>query len=315
MRRMFAPSGSLARGHILFVAILLFVASLVAACSNTGSVEPTVAASASGEESRPEVVSSNPEEATVGVAATAGETTGTSGAPFVAKPEMSGGSSYKADTILAVRFGAHRGYERVVIDLGTGDEPADAVPQWTLMNSADDGLLRVTLPSVSGTGVSDGKLGDALLESFHVVRAPDGGMFVDVFARKTFVYRVLELSNPARLVVDFKPGGEYLEAPPPAVGGNTVVVEPRAGARIEDPLTVCGYSRNFEASNTIVLTDSDGEVVIRRTVLSNDWTSTWGYFETTVDLPPFSGKGTLRVGAKSARDGSFEGVEMPVRGS
>jgi Immunoglobulin-like domain of bacterial spore germination len=313
---MFAPDGSGIRGHLLLAAILLLVALLVAACSNTGSVEPTVAASApASEEPRTEVVSSGPDEATVGVAATAGETTGSSGAPFVARSEASGGSSYKADTILAVRYGAHEGYERVVIDLGTGDEPAESVPEWTLMSSADDGLLRVTLPSTSATGVSNGKLGDALLESFHVVRAPEGGMFVDVFARKAFVYRVLELSDPARLVVDFKPGGKDLEVPLPAVGGNTVLVEPRADARIGDPITVYGYSRNFEASNTIVLTDSDGEVVIRRTVLSNDWTSTWGYFEATLDLPPFSGKGTLRVGSKSARDGTFEGVEIPVRGS
>ena len=140
-------------------------------------------------------------------------------------------------------------------------------------------------------------------------------MVACLFARKAFVYRVLELSDPARLVVDFKPGGKSLEVPMPAVGGNTVLVEPRADARIGDPLTISGYSRIFEASNTIVLTDSDGEVVIRRTVLSNDWTSTWGYFEATLDLPPFSGKGTLRVWAKSARDGTFEGVEIPVRGS
>src|SRR5215211_491008 len=209
MRAMFAPDGSVATGHILFATIPLLVALLAAACSNVGSVEPTVAASAPapGEESRTEVASSGPDEAAVGVAATAGETTGSSGVPFVARPEASGGSSYKADTILALRYGVHRGYERVVIDLGTGDEPAETVPEWTLMSSADDGLLRVTLPSMSGTGVSNGKLGDALLESFHVVRAPEGGMFVDFFARKTFVYRMLELSNPARLVVDFKPGG------------------------------------------------------------------------------------------------------------
>ena len=314
---MFAPDGSVVRGRLLFAAIPLLVALLAAACSNSGSVEPTVAASASasGEEPRTEVTESGPDEATVGVAATAGETTGSSGAPFVARSEASGGSSYKADTILAVRYGAHEGYERVVIDLGTGDEPAETVPEWSLMSAADDGLLRVTLPSTSATGVSDGKLGDALLEGFHVVRAPEGGMFVDVFARKAFVYRVLELSDPARLVVDFKPGGKHLDVPLPAVGGNTVLVEPRADARIGDPLTVYGYSRNFEASNTIVLTDSDGEVVVRSTVLSNDWTSTWGYFEATLDLPPFSGKGTLRVGAKSARDGTFEGVEIPVRGS
>ena len=93
-----------------------------------------------------------------------------------------------------------------------------------------------------------------------------------------------------------------------------MLVEPRAGARIGDPLTVYGYSRNFEASNTIVLTDSEGKTVVRRTVQSNDWASTWGYFETTLNLRPFTGKGTLRVGTEGARDGTFEGVEVPVRG-
>jgi hypothetical protein len=207
----------------------------------------------------------------------------------------------------------HEGYERVVLDLGTGEKPAEAVPEWTLTSSANRGLLRVTLPSMSQTAVSDGPLSEALLERFYVVRAPEGGMFVDIFVRKAFTYRVIELSDPARLVVDFRPAGSPLETRPPAVGGNTVVVEPRAGARIGNPLTVCGYSRNFEASNTIVLTDSEGETVIRRTVLSNDWTSTWGYFETTLDLPPFTGKGILRVGTESARDGTFEGVEVPVK--
>jgi hypothetical protein len=164
------------------------------------------------------------------------------------------------------------------------------------------------------TAVSDGAFGDALLDRFYVVRAPEGGMFVDVFTGESFAYRVLELSNPARLAVDFKPGGSPLKTSPPAVGGDTVLLEPRAGARVGDPLTVCGYSRNFEASNTIVLTDSRGEVLARRSVPSNDWASTWGYFEATLDLQPFKGKGTLRVGAGSARDGTFKGVEVPVKG-
>jgi hypothetical protein len=67
--------------------------------------------------------------------------------------------------------------------------------------------------------------------------------------------------------------------------------------------------------NMVILTDAQGETLVQETVLSNDWTSTWGYFETTLDVPPFSGEGTLKVGAQSARDGSFEGVEIPVHGS
>src|SRR3712207_3083989 len=183
------------------------------------------------------------------------------------------------------------------------------------MSPKGDGLLRVTLPSVSATSVSDGRFGDDLLKSFYVVRAPEGGMFVDVLARRAFTYRVLELSDPARLVVDFKPSEKPIEAPLPKAGGNTVLVEPRAGARIDASLTVSGYSRSFEASNTVVLANSRGEVLARRTVQSNDWASTWGYFEATLAMTPFRGKGTLRVGTESARDGSFEGVEIPVHGS
>jgi hypothetical protein len=282
---------------------------IAVACSSSGSVDRSV--EASGSPSGAEETA----EATVGVAERIEERGGSSGAPFVASSEASGGSSYEADTMLAVRYGVHEGYERVVLDLGTGDKPAETLPEWTLMSPQGDGLLRVTLPSVSATGVSDGRFGGELLKSFYVVRAPEGGMFVDVLARSAFTYRVLELSDPARLVVDFKPSGKHLHVPLPKAGGNTVLVEPRAGARIHAPLTVSGYSRNFEASNAVILVNSEGEVVIRQTVESNDWSETWGYFEATLDLQPFGARGTLRVGTQSARDGTFEGVEVPIRGS
>jgi hypothetical protein len=305
-------------------ALLLSLTVFAAACSSSGSEDRSVAASGSpsGGKPRTEVAvsestagSGETVEATVGVAARIEERGGSSGGPFVASPEASGGSSYDADTMLAVRYGVHEGYERVVLDLGTGDKPAETVPEWTLMSPQGDGLLRVTLPSVSATGVSEGRFGDDLLKSFYVVRAPEGGMFVDVLARRAFTYRVLELSDPARLVVDFKPSGKPLHVPLPRAGGNTVLVEPRAGARIHAPLTVSGYSRNFEASNAVVLVDSKGEVVVRQTVESNDWSETWGYFEATLDLQPFGTRGTLRVGTQSARDGTFEGVEVPIHGT
>jgi hypothetical protein len=55
--------------------------------------------------------------------------------------------------------------------------------------------------------------------------------------------------------------------------------------------------------------------VARQIVESNDWSETWGYFDATLDLPPFSRRGTLRVEAESARDGTFEGVKVPVHSS
>lgn len=272
----------------------------------------------------------NSMEATVGAVKETGATQGSTAAasagvngkeagsqgegPFSASPEASGGTSLDADSILAVRYGEHEEYERIVVDLGTGSKPAERVPEWKLTSPTGDGLLRVSLPSVNATKVSDGDLGGGLLKDFHVVRGPENGMFVDFFATRAFTYRVLELTDPARLVVDFNASKMPLGMPLPAEGGKTVLAQPREGERIGSPLTVSGYSRNFEAENTIVLTDGGGEVVARKSVSANDWSVTWGYFEATLDVPSFSGKGTLRVGSTSARDGSFEGVEIPVRG-
>ena len=302
----------------------LLAAALFAGCLNAGqavrSVEDSVQA-ASNVSAQPAHKSTSGgggvPEATVGAAShiegdLAGAADASSGLPFVAKAQTSSGSGYDADTVLAVRYGVYEDYERAVIDLGTGWEPAGAVPEWALASPEGDGLLRVTLPSAGATCVSNGEFGDGLLESFHVVRAPEGGMFVDFFAREAFLYRVFELGDPARLVVDFKPAGRDPKVPLPAEDGNTVLVEPRPHARISDPLTVSGYSRNFEAANIITLIDSSGKVLLRRTVRSNDWNHTWGYFEATLDLPPFSGKGTLKVGTEGAHNGPFKGTKIPV---
>lgn len=237
---------------------------------------------------------------------------------FVASPTDSGGSGYMADSILGVRFGDHEGYERVVVDLGSGGQPTSGIPNWTLSSPTGDGRLKMTFPSVRNTAVSDGSLEDAgaeLLKSFYVVRSPDGGMFVDFFAERAFYYRVVELPDPSRIAIDFTSAGSELAIPLPVREGNTVLTQPRRGAGITSPMTVSGYSRNPEASNTIVLQGPGGATLARQTVLSNDWTATWGYFETSVDFQPFAGQGVLKVGTQSARDGSFEGVELPVTNS
>ena len=291
--------------------------TLLVGCLDSDRAARTAKASAGTAETPKRSTSSGVPESTVGVSQIDGDLAETNDAssrvPFVEKTEDSGGSGYAADTVLAVRYGAHSEHEWAVIDLGTGKEPAGTVPEWTLTSEEGEGLLRVDLPSATATCVSGGKFGQGLLGSFHVVRAPDGGMLVDFFARRPFRYRVLELRDPSRLVVDFEPAGENLNVPPPAQGGDTVLVEPRPNTVIPNPLTVNGYSRNPEAANTITLIGPRGKVLARRTVRSNDSSHTWGYFEATIDLPAFSGRGTLRVGTGSARDDTFEGVEIPVR--
>jgi hypothetical protein len=259
-------------------------------------------------------------EATAGAATEiegdlAGADEASAGVPFVSKTRAGGGSGYDADTVLAMRHGAYEDYERAVIDFGTGWETAGTVPEWTLVSPEADGLVRVSLPSTTATRVSDGGFSGGLLEGFYIVQAPEGGLFVDFFARDAFLYRVLELEDPARLVVDFEPVGGAPKVSPPARSGNTVLVEPRQHAGISDPLMVSGYSRHREAANTITLIDSHGKVLARRTVRSNGWNHTWGYFEATLDLPPFSGEGTLKVGTGGAHKSDLEGIEVPVSAS
>ena len=237
---------------------------------------------------------------------------GTTGAPFTAVPEMSGGAEGVADGILGVRFERSEDYERAIIDFGSGGVPASRVPAWSLSSPTGEGYARITFPDVEATSVSDGSLGGFILDNFYVVRAPGGGMFVDLLATGAFQYRVTELSDPGRLLIDYRPADVELGFPLPAQAERTVLFEPRVGEAATNPLRISGYSRNFEASNTVMLRDSNGDVLLQTTVLSNDWLDAWGYFEASLEIPAFEGQAVLQVGTESPRDGSFEGAEVPI---
>ncbi len=233
-------------------------------------------------------------------------------ASFTAAPEMSGGTEGAADGIQGVRFERAGGYEQAIIDFGSGGAPASQVPAWSLSSPTGEGYARITFPDVEATTISDGSLGGSILDNFYVVRAPGGGMFVDLLATGAFQYRVTELSDPGRLAIDYRPASVELGFPLPARAERTVLFEPRVGEAVTDPLRVSGYSRNFEASNTIILRDPNGNVLLQTTVLSNDWLDAWGYFEVLLEIPAFEGQAILQVGTESPRDGSFEGVEVPI---
>lgn len=296
---------------LLLAALLLLVVGCAA--GDPGATAPRTEENP-GPASTGETTATVPETTAVeGGVGTASAEPETGEVPFGDEPRASGDAGGRADGILDVRFGVHEGYERAVVDLGEGSGRAEAAPEWRLESPEGDGLLRLSVPSVEATAVPDGEFGGELLERFYVVRAPDGGIFVDFFAREAFVYRVVELSNPARLAVDFRATGYPLAVPLPARGGDTVLVRPRDGESVGDPFAVSGYSRNFEASNEISLQSPSGDVLAQLTVSGNDWSETWGYFETSLPRPPaLADGGTLRVGTHDARDGSFEGVGIEV---
>ena len=291
-------------GALIWVALLVFV--LTTGCGQDNQEErgtETTGNSSTTSEGQARQETTSEEK-------TAGE--GTTGAPFTAVPEMSGGAEGVADGILGVRFERSEGYERAIIDFGSGGAPASRVPAWSLSSPTGEGYARITFPDVEATSVSDGSLGGFILGNFYVVRAPGGGMFVDLLATGAFQYRVTELSDPGRLLIDYRPADVELGFPLPAQAERTVLFEPRVGEAATNPLRISGYSRNFEASNTVMLRDSNGDVLLQTTVLSNDWLDAWGYFEASLEIPAFEGQAVLQVGAESPRDGSFEGAEVPI---
>lgn len=289
------------------ILIALLIAVLATGCGQDSGVEQgtgTTEGSSTAPESRTQQETTSEDEATSGA--------GSLEAAFTADPEMNGGSEGAADSIREVTFGQYQGYERAVIGFGSEGAPDSQVPAWSLSSPDGEGYARITFPGVEATSVSDGVFGGSILDNFYVVRDPDGGVFVDMYAAGAFQYRVTELSDPGRLVIDYRPARVDLGFPIPAQAERTVIFEPREGEAITSPLRISGYSRNFEASNTVVLRDSSGNVLSQSTVLSNDWLETWGYFEASLEFPAFEGLATLQVGSESPRDGSFEGAEVQV---
>lgn len=253
-------------------------------------------------------------EATTGVAEEPVEESPRTDQPFTAAPEDQGGESGAAGRISEVRYGVHEGYERLVVDFESDGGPATAVPEWRFQSPAGEGYSRITFPGLESTAVSDGDLWSSIMDDFFIARAPDEGFFIDIFATGAFQYRILELKDPGRLAIDYSPVSVDLYHPLPVRGERNVVMQPRPGEAVGGPLTVSGYSRNFEASTTVILRGPDGAVLAQQTVQANDWAETWGYFEASLDVPAFTGEATLQVGSQSPRDGTFEGVEIPVSG-
>jgi hypothetical protein len=133
-------------------------------------------------------------------------------------------------------------------------------------------------------------------------------VYVDVHLADAAEAHVSLLREPARVVVDLRPGGGALP-PPPARDARVVVLEPRGGPA-SYPLTVTGYSRTFEA-NVVARLEQGGEEVFETFTTATAWVDAWGHYSLSIPRGP-AGPVTLHVGEYSARDGSWEGVAVEL---
>lgn len=198
--------------------------------------------------------------------------------------------------------------ESFTFDFETSEgAPAISVPDMTVGHLDSFQVIRITL-DVASTIVTDQLVESGFVDRLYVVRALDGGMFVDMHLNTPAAARARVTSEPARLTVDLRPG--FVEfSGSSALDDLVVVVGPSDGASVTPTSSVTGYARTFEA-NVLLIATQDGQVVTETGTSAADWTETWGEFRQDVTLPP--GNVSLFVGESSPQDGSLAGVTLDL---
>lgn len=237
------------------------------------------------------------------------------GGPFVGDGtiEVDGaGGSADAHAVSGLRAAAHEGCERFVIDLATeGGDPAGTAGDVQAEFLRDLGVVRIELRDVEmvDSVATEASFGGPLAHSAYSVRSPDGRWtYVDLHVGEPAEANVFVLEDPARVVVDLRPGGGPVPEPTGDVN-SVVILRPRPG-EASYPLTVSGYSRLFEA-NTVVRLEVDGEEVFDDSTTATAWADAWGHYSLTIEDGP-TGEVTLHVGDHSARDGTWSGAEVEL---
>lgn len=239
------------------------------------------------------------------------------GDPFVARGAIPVADQGTGDArhMSAMRWERHDGCERVVIDLATADgDPAKAAGTVRAELLRDLSVVRIHVRDVRtvATHATDARFDGPLTAAAYAVWAPEGRwVYVDLHLDRPAEAHVFRLDNPARVVVDLRPGGAGL--PDPAVRGRRVVVlAPRQG-EASYPLAVTGYARTFEA-NVVARLVRSGKVARDTFTTATAWADAWGYYAVTFPDGP-TGRVQLQVGEHSARDGTWEGeaVDLVLR--
>ena len=215
--------------------------------------------------------------------------------------------------VTALRWEQHEGCGRFVIDLGEGGMSGEGggAGEARVAVLRDVGVVRVTLPGIRSVDpdATDATLGGPLARAAYVVWAPDeGSTWIDIHLDGPAEASAIALDDPARVVVDLRPGGDPLGGAP-TTGRHVVVLEPGPG-EASYPLHVRGYARTFEA-NVVARLEQDGRQAPEKFTTATAWVDAWGHFELTLEGGP-TGAVLLHVGEYSARDGSWEGVAIDL---
>lgn len=204
------------------------------------------------------------------------------------------------------------GCERLTVQFETTEGAPATTPPAVIVEFLDSRqVLRIRV-DVGSTVVTDQLMETPLVNRLFVVRALDGGMFIDLHLDGPAQARAEVSTSPARLTLELEAGVQALDTAA-VIDGNTVLLTPSDRAQPSaGTIEVAGYARVFE-SNVLVVASIGGQTVAQTTATAADWTETWGEFRAPIQLPP--GEVSLFVGEESPADGSLVGptINLTVR--
>lgn len=207
-----------------------------------------------------------------------------------------------------ISWQADEGCERFGLDFETNEgAPATTPPTVTVEYLESNQVLRIHM-EVEQTVVTDQLVETDFVDRLYVVRALDGGMFVDLHLVRSTQARAEVSNSPARLVIELQAGNEELMGIA-ATSDLAVVVVPPEGSEVGGTVDVEGYARTFE-SNVLLIATSGDELIAEAQTTAADSIDTWGEFKVSVELP--TGDASIFVGEEDAEDGGLEGVTVNV---
>lgn len=185
--------------------------------------------------------------------------------------------------------------------------PATSAPAIQIGHLESFQILRIGL-GVGSAVVTDQLVETDLVDRLYVVRALDGGMFVDLHLAAPAAARAEVQSSPSSLTVELRPGlVDFVSTAD--IDDNIVLIAPTSGTEVPATTGFSGYARTFEANVLMIVTRGD-DVAFETTTTAADWAETWGEFRSELTLP--SGEVSVFVGEASPEDGTLDGITVDL---
>lgn len=281
-----------------FASVLAVLATLIAACTSTGSADTTTTIAPT---------TTTTTEASDTPACLAGEL------PFVEEGTVAALDSQGRDAraIAGVRWDPLEGCERIEIEfLSATGAPATRIGPVGVSMLPEAGIVRVTLSNeIVDSAVADSTLNGAVVNKWFVVEDSEDGLIVDVHLNERAAARAFTTTSPARLVIDLRGTGDDRPVAAPLYGGGIVLLSPQAGVGLY-PLQVAGYAAPEVDAVRLRLTDS-ADITVDRAVSTLSSTHVWRAFSAALNDGP-SGSVLLLVGTVNEAGEPIFGIEVPL---